>query len=219
MQHYLWMGAMLLVEVCFKERWTVGASGASNDDNDAKSNGSQDINNEINDTTDVDDPDAIAMSVALTLLSKTEQKVYKKIVAEFPNNKACVLSTISLDVSNENKSNPNGVAIRTQEWNTFNRFLDAVVVNGFIDRFRRYKDELKRLDAQRAIAATAAKNPQGSGIGNNVRSLQQSHKPNPYAFNLGHFFLVKENSAFTYEQMQLFAEIILQYDEFRLYMP
>jgi hypothetical protein len=77
------------------------------------------------------------MSLVLILLSKTEQKVCKKIVAEFPNNKACVLSTISLDVSNENTTNPNGVAIRTQEWNTFNRFLDAVIVNGFIDRCRR----------------------------------------------------------------------------------
>lgn len=199
-----------------RKRWTAGTGGAGDDD-DAKSIGSLDSGSELPDTTDVDDPDAIAMSVALNLLSKTEQKVYKKIVADFPNGKACVLSTISLDRSDDAMSNPDGVAIRTQEWNTFNRMLGAVVVNGFIDRCRRYKDELKRLDAQRAIAATAAKNSQGSSIGNNSRS--QSQKPNPYAFNLGHFFLVKESLAFTYEQMQLPAEALLQYDEFRLYMP
>jgi hypothetical protein len=195
-----------------RKRWTAG-NGAGDDD-DAKSTGSVD-SSEAMEGMDVDDPDAIAMSVALTLLSKSEQKVYKKIIADFPNGKACVLSTISLDRSDENHSNSDGVAIRTQEWNTFNRMLGAVIVSGFMDRCRRYKDELKRLDAQRATAATAAKNSQGGGIGNS----KPSQKPNPYAFNLSHFFLVKESLAFTYEQMQLPAEALLQYDEFRLYMP
>jgi trafficking protein particle complex subunit 10 len=199
-----------------RKRWTVGTAATTGEDDDVKSSGSLDSGGgEGNDTTDVDDPDAIAMSVALNLLSKAEQKVYKRIITDFPNGKACVLSTISLDQSKEAMANPDAVAIRTQEWNTFNRMLGAVVVNGFMDRCRRYKDELKRLDAQRAIAATAAKNSQGSGIGNSGRS----QKPNPYAFNLGHFFLVKESLAFTYEQMQLPAEALLQYDEFRLYMP
>ncbi|KAL3921225.1 MAG: hypothetical protein SGILL_002857, partial [Bacillariaceae sp.] len=195
-----------------RKRWTAGPGAA--DDDDAKSTGSAD-SNEMMEGMDVDDPDAIAMSVALNLLSKTEQKVYKKIVADFPNGKASVLSTISLDSSDEGQSSSDGVAIRTQEWNTFNRMLGAVIVNGFRDRCSRYTNELKRLDAQRATAATAAKNSQGGGIGNN----KPSQKPNPYAFNLGHFFLVKESLAFTYEQMQLPSEALLQYDEFRLYMP
>lgn len=203
-----------------RKRWTVGGAGVT-DDEDAKSNGSVDSGGgggggDAQDTTDLDDPDAIAMSVALNLLSKSEQKVYKKILADFPNGKACVLSTISLDRSNDAMANPDGVAIRTQEWNTFNRMLGAVVVKGFSDRCRRYKEELKRLDAQRAIAATAAKNSQGEGFGSSNNSKQ---KANPYAFNLGHFFLVKESLAFTYEQMQLPGESLLQYDEFRLYMP
>ncbi|KAL3922790.1 MAG: hypothetical protein SGILL_002013 [Bacillariaceae sp.] len=195
-----------------RKRWTAG--NAAGDDDDAKSTGSVD-SSEVIEGMDVDDPDAIAMSVALNLLSKSEQKVYKKIIGDFPNGKACVLSTISLDHSDDNQSNPDGVAIRTQEWNTFNRMLGTVIVNGFVDRCRRYKEELKRLDAQRATAATAAKNSQGGGIGNN----RPSQKPNPYAFNLSHFFLVKESLAFTYEQMQLPVEALLQYDEFRLYMP
>ncbi|KAG7350166.1 hypothetical protein IV203_009526 [Nitzschia inconspicua] len=81
--------------------------------------------------------DAIAMSVALNPLSRSEQKVYKRIVADFPNGKACALSTIFLNRHNEAMDNPDGVAIRTQEWNTFNRMLEAVVVDGFLDRCRR----------------------------------------------------------------------------------
>ncbi|KAG7350178.1 hypothetical protein IV203_009538 [Nitzschia inconspicua] len=99
-------------------RWTAaGATAGGRDEDDAK--------------------DAIAMSVALNLLSRSEQKVYKRIVADFPNGKACALSTTFLNRHNEAMDNPDGVAIRTQEWNTFIRMLEAVVVDGFLDRCRR----------------------------------------------------------------------------------
>lgn len=185
---------------------TTGA--ASTDEEDAASRGSFDSDNDGMGSSGRDSGDDLesGVTVALHLLSRQERSLYKKIAADFPNGKVCVLSPVSLDRSDEDLANSEGVAIRTQEWNTFNRVLGSVIVGGFKDRCRRYKDELKRLDAQRATAATAAK---GHGKG----------KPSPYAFNLCHFFLVKESLAFSFEQMQLPAEALLQYDEFRLYMP
>lgn len=193
-----------------------GTNSTADDADDVASRTSLD-SDEVAGGEDVEDPASTgSTSVALNFLSRTERALYRKIVADFPNGRVCVLSPASLDRSGEElPPNPEGVAIRTQEWNTFNRMLGTVIVNGFNDRCRRYKDELKRLDAQRAVAATAAKNQQQGG----GTSSSTSNKPSPYAFNLGHFFLVKESLAFSFEQMQLPAEALLQYDEFRLYMP
>jgi len=162
---------------------------------------------------DSEDMEKGAINVLMTFnhLSKSERSLYKKIVTNFPNGKVCVLSQGSLE--NATNAEESSLAVRVQEWNIFNRLLGQVIVNGFQDRIKRYKIELKRLDAQRAIAATAAKNYVSKGSGN------KSSKPNPYAFNLCHFFLVKESMASSYEQMQLPGEALLQYDEFRLYMP
>mmetsp|Transcript_17550 Transcript_17550/g.43176 ORF Transcript_17550/g.43176 Transcript_17550/m.43176 type:complete len:1387 (+) Transcript_17550:51-4211(+) len=144
---------------------------------------------------------------SLSLLSKIERNIYKKIAADFPNGKVCALSRASLSSKIETEAvSSTGFAIKTQEWNSFNRCLGQVIVSGFKDRCRRYKDELRRLDAQRASEATARKNG--------------SHVPPEFnEFNLANFFLVKESLAFTYEQMQLFSEALLQYDEFRTFLP
>lgn len=126
-------------------------------------------------------------------LSRQERNLYKKIVTNFPNSKVYVLSPQSL----ENAVELDEVLVtRVQEWNVFNRLLGQVIVNGFQDQVRRYKAKLKRLDAQRASAATATKNYVIKSNESNSPS-----KPNPYAFNLSHIFLVKESLAFSYEQM------------------
>ncbi|CAJ1940214.1 unnamed protein product [Cylindrotheca closterium] len=144
---------------------------------------------------------------SLSLLSKTERNIYKKIAADFPNGKVCALSRASLSSKIETEEvSSSGFGIKTQEWNSFNRCLGQVIVSGFKDRCRRYKDELRRLDTQRASEASARKNG--------------SHVPPEFnEFNLANFFLVKESLAFTYEQMQLFSEALLQYDEFRGFLP
>jgi hypothetical protein len=148
--------------------------------------------------------DSEAAAASLNLLSKTERNIYKKIAADFPNGKVCALSRASLSDKLEIEDvSHSGFAVKTQEWNSFNRCLGAVIVNGFKDRCRRYQDELRRLDAERASVATAAK----------------SGKVTSSSFNLAHFFLVKESLAFTYEQMQLPSEALLQYDEFRAFLP
>ncbi|VEU43215.1 unnamed protein product [Pseudo-nitzschia multistriata] len=169
------------------------------------------INGDPNADGDGDESCPINVLSALQHLSKTERSLYKKIVTDFPNGKVSVLSTGSLDRSPPSEE---GLSIMVQEWHVFNRMLGTVVVNGFQDRIRRYTNELKRLDAQRATAATAAKNYESGGA-----MSSKPQKPNPYAFNLSHFFLVKESLASSYEQMQLPGEALLQYDEFRLYMP
>jgi hypothetical protein len=159
----------------------------------------------LSDTEDLD-----SAAVSLNLLTKNERAIYKKISSDFSGGKVCVLSVSSLDQSDDESAiSSAGFAIRTQEWNSFNRMLGSVIVCGFKDRCRRYNDELRRLDAQRATAATAAKSGNKGG----------KTKAPPAVFNLSHFFLIKESLAFTYEQMQLPAEALLQYDEFRAFLP
>eukprot|EP00980_Cylindrotheca_fusiformis_P011978 scaffold2830_cov131-Cylindrotheca_fusiformis.AAC.99 len=149
--------------------------------------------------------DAEAAAASFNLLSKSERNIYKKIAADFPNGKVCALSRGSLSHQLDTEADSSsGFAVKTQEWNSFNRCLGAVIVNGFKDRCRRYQDELRRLDAERASQATASKNGKDTI---------------PSSFNLSHFFLVKESLAFTYEQMHLPAEALLQYDEFRAFLP
>lgn len=172
-----------------------------------------------------DDPESASLS--LQMLTTNEKLLYKKLVQDFSSGKVCVLSRTSLDTMDESQAvDSTAMAVRTQEWNSFNRMLGSVIVNGFKDRCRKYNDELRRLDAQRAIAAQAAKSPgktppQKSGSGGffGVGSSSKTDPSPPAAFNLGYFFLVKESLAFTYEQMQLPAEALLQYDEFRAFLP
>eukprot|EP00536_Pseudo-nitzschia_multiseries_P000675 jgi/Psemu1/249836/estExt_Genewise1Plus.C_80146 len=217
-----------------------GLDGNNNND-DAVSKDSADSGDDAfvmaaGDSTEGDEDESVPVNVltALQHLSKNERSLYKKIVTDFPNGKVAVISPISLDRSLSPSSSSSsmsyggeeGLAIRVQEWHIFNRMLGTVIVNGFQDRIRRYKNELKRLDNQRATVATAARNYESGGVmgGSSSSSNSSSNnniaqKPNPYAFNLSHFFLVKESLASSYEQMQLPAEALLQYDEFRLYMP
>lgn len=156
--------------------------------------------------SDNEDPES-GTSVYLHLLTKNERSIYKRICSDFSNGKVSVLSMTSLENTDEESVTSGDVAIRSQEWSSFNRMLGAVIVNGFKDRCRRYTDELKRLDAQRASAATAAKSEKALG------------KTSGSSFNLSYFFLVKESLAFTYEQMHLPGDALLQYDEFRAFLP
>lgn len=166
------------------------------------------------DTVLSDNEESETTAMSLNLLSKNERSIFKKMVADFPNGKVCVLSLSSLDESNNHGGSlsSNGIAVKTQEWNSFNRSLGAVIVNGFKDRCRRYEDELRRLDAQRTSEIAAKKSPKSP------KPKEKKDVP-VVAFNLSHFFLVKESLAFTYEQMQLPSEALLQYDEFRALLP
>eukprot|EP00934_Nitzschia_sp_Nitz4_P008430 Nitzschia sp. Nitz4//scaffold38_size140716//30069//34406//NITZ4_003131-RA/size140716-processed-gene-0.55-mRNA-1//-1//CDS//3329550030//8420//frame0 len=155
-----------------------------------------------------DDPESVG-ALSLNVLSQSERALYHKLKTDFSAGLVCVFSKASLSLSEEIAGGEaTGIGARTQEWNSFNRMLGAVIVGGFKDRCRKYKDELRRLDSQRAAEVQAAKSP---------ISTSKSKNP-PTAFNLGYFFLVKESLAFTYEQMQLPADALMQYDEFRAFL-
>ena len=208
-----------------RERIAKNQQGLDNSTHSADSNASGDR------VLPDDDTDTPAM--VLQTLSPNDKMLYRKMVKDFPNGKVCVMSRSSLENSPPDRitgvtvDKETGMVVRHQEWNAFNRMLGSVIVNGFFDRCRRYNDELRRLDSQRAMAAQAMKNqskdPSGktssSGVffGGNTKDARGSTPMTE--FNLGYFFLVKESLAFTYEQMQLPADALLQYDEFRAFLP
>ena len=132
--------------------------------------------------------------------SKLEKELYRKFTTDFPAGQTCIMSTLvdSVDDTSLATMSP----LKNQEWNTFLRMLGSAIVNGFKDRCRRYDEELRRLDAHRATSPPTSK----------------AWKDAP-RFNLSHFFLVKESLAFTYEQMQLPEDALLQYEELRAFVP
>eukprot|EP00978_Attheya_sp_CCMP212_P029292 scaffold103588_cov50-Attheya_sp.AAC.4 len=130
--------------------------------------------------------------------SKQEKEIFKKFTADFPNGRTCILSTLlerDFVTPEASATSP----LKNQEWAIFLRSLGAAVVMGFQDRIRRYHEELKKLDARRAA------------------TLLDSSGKNK--FDLPHFFLVKESLAFTYEQMQMPSEALLQYEELKIFVP
>ena len=147
---------------------------------------------------DPNDPAAAPPPGPITHTSKTEKEIYRKFVSDFPNGRTCIMSTLmeSVDGTSVATTSP----LKNQEWNNYLRMLGAAIVSGFRDRCRRYDEELRRLDAARA-SSRGTKSGKGS------------------KFDLSHFFLVKESLAFTYEQMQLPAEALLQYEELRAFLP
>lgn len=140
----------------------------------------------------------------VTHSSRTEKEIFKKFCHDFPNGRTCILSTLMDSIDGAVTTSP----LKNQEWSSFLRMLGSAVVGGFRDRCKRYDEELRRLDAARANS-------------NNTRSLSSKlgKNANTTKFDLGHFFLVKESLAFTFEQMQIPSEALLQYEELRAFLP
>lgn len=135
--------------------------------------------------------------------SKLEKELYRRFTTDFPAGQTCIMSTLveSVDDTSLATMSP----LKNQEWNTFLHMLGSAIVSGFKDRCRRYDEELRRLDAHRATMP-----PPSS------KTWKKDAAPR---FNLSHFFLVKESLAFTYEQMRLPEEALLQYEELRAFVP
>jgi len=136
----------------------------------------------------------------VTHSSKLEKELYRRFTTDFPAGQTCIMSTLvdSVDDTSLATMSP----LKNQEWNTFLHMLGSAIVSGFKDRCRRYDEELRRLDAHRAT------------IPPNTSKAWASPR-----FNLSHFFLVKESLAFTYEQMRLPEDALLQYEELRAFVP
>ena len=134
--------------------------------------------------------------------SKTEKEIFKKFAADFPNGRTCILSTLLESVDGDSVATMS--PLKNQEWNGFLRMLGAAVVSGFRDRCSRYEQEFRRLEAARAA-------------GN--RTISKLGKGSKVFFDFGHFFLVKESLAFSYEQMQIPLDALLLYEDLRGFLP
>jgi hypothetical protein len=154
--------------------------------------------------TDYDSSDLAAAPPPgpVTHSSKLEKELYRRFTTDFPAGQTCIMSTLvdSVDDTSLATMSP----LKNQEWNTFLHMLGSAIVSGFKDRCRRYDEELRRLDAHRATMPSSS------------TKAWQDVGPR---FNLSHFFLVKESLAFTYEQMRLPEEALLQYEELRAFVP
>ena len=138
----------------------------------------------------------------VTHSSKLEKELYRRFTTDFPAGQTCIMSTLveSVDDTSLATMSP----LKNQEWNTFLHMLGSAIVSGFKDRCRRYDEELRRLDAHRATMPPPS---------------SKKWKDAAPRFNLSHFFLVKESLAFTYEQMRIPEEALLQYEELRAFVP
>ena len=172
-----------------------------------QSNPSREMSDSIHSTgtnntdTDMDSTDAPSFGGS-ALVSKAEKELFRKFVADFPNGRPCIMSTLTepIDGAGVTSMNP----LKSQEWVNFLRTMGIAIAGGFQEKCRRYDEELRRLDAARA------------SVGQTIGKAKSGELP---VFDLGHFFLVKESLALTYEQMQLPVEALLQYEELHLFLP
>ena len=140
--------------------------------------------------------------------SKEIKELYHKFLKDFPNGRTVILGTL---MDNVGSVSPLG----NQEWKSFLHNLGRAIVDGFMERVRRYDEELRRLDSRRAAFVRKLSSSDGSAKAMPPRN----NLIDDTNFDLSHFFLVKESLAFTYEQMQLFEEAKLQYEELSAFLP
>ena len=140
--------------------------------------------------------------------SKHEKDLHKKFCTDFPNGRTVILSTLL-------ESSQSAMAacspLKNQEWKTLLQALGSAIVAGFKERVARYDEELRRLNTMRAEASS----PKAGGSSSSSRASLAGDT----TFDLARFFLIKESLAFTYEQMQLPAEALLQYEELGAIVP
>jgi trafficking protein particle complex subunit 10 len=190
-------------------RQRMAAQGRDGPDNSVHS-----IATTVTDSSDVDGPDpmdvsmnsAASASTSGMLFSKQDKELFRKFNSDFPNGTTCILSTLLEGLIED----PKLLTLRQQEWSSFMRALGNCIVEGFKDRCRRYDDELRRLQM---LPGTTAANRSPVRKGNDETGSKKG------GMDLSHFFLVKESLAFTYEQMQLPTEALLQYSELRAFLP
>jgi hypothetical protein len=149
-------------------------------------------------------------------LTKVERELLRRFKHDFPNGNVCTLSSLvsenpdGADASSSNVVDDNDDReeyLQKLEWNAVLKSLGAAVAAGFQDRCQWFDEELRKLDRYRR--------QQQPGEG----TVADTGESESSSFHLHHFFLVKESLAFTYEQMRLPAEALLQYEELRAFLP
>jgi hypothetical protein len=140
-------------------------------------------------------------------------------------------STTANPTTNMNKALPESENIVQQlEWQAVLKAMGNAIMANFHDRCQRYDDEIRMFDhkrrgvvqqqqqQQQETALTSS--PMKHSSSSNSDGMDESTNGNAFDdFHLCHFFLLKENLAFTYEQMRLPSEAMLQYEELRAFLP
>lgn len=135
--------------------------------------------------------------------SKLEKELLRKFCSDFPHGRTVILSTLlSSGDGAEAEAAAATSPLKNQEFKTLLQALGSAIVDGLSERVARYDEELRRLNTLRA-ASTAPSQPGGTAD----------------EFDMANFFLIKESLAFTYDQMQLPAEALLQYEELGAIVP
>ena len=169
-----------------------------------------------------------------------EREIARRFANDFPTGNVCTLSTL-LDTpltshhKNQDETAPPPVTMTSSEnnivqqleWQAVLKAMGTAIMAGFQDRCQRYDDEIRLLDQKRrgagqqeviATGTTPTKQPPFSSMSSD--GLDESTNAGTFDdFHLCHFFLLKENLAFTYEQMRLPSEAMLQYEELRAFLP
>lgn len=166
---------------------------------------------EGNDPMDVSMNSSASASTSGMLFSKQDKELFRKFNSDFPNGTTCILSTL---VESAYPDDPRIMTLKQQEWTSFMRALGNCIVDGFKDRCRRYDEEIRRLQMLPGSAGGSR-----SPISRGRKGQDDKKAEKGGGMDLSHLFLVKESLAFTYEQMHLPAEALLQYSELRAFLP
>lgn len=161
--------------------------------------------------------DEVQMPPSIQKLNKVEREIARRFANDFPAGNVCTLSTLvdcptngivsettsadSLEDAGLEKDD--SAHFQKLEWDAVLKAMATAITGGFHDRCQRFDEELRKLDQKRR----------------GVFKLDHSDESKSERFHLSNFFLVKESLAFTYEQMRLPAEALLQYEELRAFLP
>jgi hypothetical protein len=150
---------------------------------------------------------------------------------------ASTTSTAELATSKDNNNNNTASPIFQQEWETVLQKLGSCIFTSFQDRMKLYQDEMKRLNT---LKISVSKNL----LLKKKDSSTPSDKKNEDAVENGstgdsdkkdgeistivddelsiintEYMLVKEGMSFSYEQMRLYREALLHYEELSAWVP
>jgi trafficking protein particle complex subunit 10 len=174
----------------------------------------------------------VQLPPSIQKLNRTEREIARRFANDFPCGNVCTLSTLldssTLSEVTSSKVDDDDIAktdeaikedddgsshFQKLEWNAVLKAMASAIAASFQDRCQRFDDEIRKLDQNRrgdAVSATKQVIADMDEL-SNIASSED--------FHLSHFFLVKESLAFTYEQMRLPAEALLQYEELRAFLP
>ena len=130
------------------------------------------------------------------VLTKVEKEVARRLALDFPQGNVATITTLANDyhsfVNYGNNSNLKSALeeLERNEWASVLAVLSKTIVKGFEDICNRLWAALRKISNQ-----------------------QKDHS------HLGHYFLIKESLAFTYRQMNLPSDALLQYNELRAFLP